>query len=151
MSGQRHTVEHPISSIAVREGGILVFRFHDGAYVQLEDARSLIRTALELVGERAPLPTIVYLGQVRGSTRESREYMACSEENQRLSSRVALLVSSRTGRMLVKLLVKLSPPVMPTRAFTDERAALIWLENPYDSSPSRRLIFDEDDDPDAGR
>jgi hypothetical protein len=149
VSDQRHSVEHPISSIAVREDGILEFRYHDGAYMQLEDAQSLIRAALELVGAREPLPTIVYLGQVRGSTRESREYMANSEENQRLSSRVALIVSSRAGRMLVNLLFALSPPRMPTRAFTDDRAALTWLENPQHSSPSRRLIFDEDGGPDG--
>lgn len=147
MSDQRHSLEHPISFIAVREDGILEFRYHDGAYIRLEDARSLIRAALELVGERAPLPTIVYIGQVHGSTRDSRDYMARSDENQRLSSRVALIVSSRAGRMLVNLLFALSPPVIPTRAFTDDRAAMTWLENPEGSSPSRRLIFDEDDDP----
>ena len=147
MSEQRHSVEHSISFITVREDGILEFRYHDGVYMQLEDAQSLVRAALELVGARAPLPTIVYLGQVHGSTRESREYMASSEENRRLSSRVALIVSSRTGRMLVNVLFALNPPRMPTRAFSDDRAALTWLRNPEGSSPSRRLIFDEDDDP----
>jgi hypothetical protein len=149
VSDQRYSVEHPISFITVREDGILEFRYHDGVYMRLEDAQSLIRAALALVGARAPLPTIVYLGQVYGSTSDSRGYLASSEENQRLSSRVALIVSSRAGRMLVNVLFKLSPPRMPTRAFTDDRAALTWLADPEGSSPSRRLIFDRDGDPDA--
>lgn len=146
MSEPRYSVEHPISSIAVREDGILEFRYRDGVYLQLEDSQSMIRAALELVGERTPMPAIVYLGQVRGFTREAREYMAYSEDNQRLSSRVALIVSSLVGRMLVNLLFGLSPPAIPTRAFTDDRAALTWLENPQDSSPSRRPIVDAEAD-----
>jgi hypothetical protein len=146
VADQRHGVDHPISFIAVREDGLLEFRYHDGVHLRLEDAQAIVRAAAALVGEQAPLATIVYLGQVRGTTRQAREYMAYSEENQRLSSRVALVVSSRVGRMLVNLLFGLSPPLIPTRAFTDERAALEWLANPRRSGPSRHAIVDPEPD-----
>jgi hypothetical protein len=139
VSGQPHSLDHRLSLIGVRDDGILEFRYRDGIYLQLEDAEDLIRAALDFTGDDVPLPTIVHLGNVRGSTREAREYMAYSDENQRLSSRVALVVTSRIGRMLVNLLFGLSPPRIPTRAFTDEAAALAWLENPHDG-PCRRVI-----------
>ena len=138
--GTPHSVDHPLSHIGVRDDGILEFRYHDGVYLQLEDAENLIRAALALVGERESLPTIVYLGDVRGSTREAREYMAYSDENHRLSSRVALVVTSRVGRMLVNLLFGLSPPRIPTRAFTDDVAALAWLKDPHEPGPWRRVF-----------
>lgn len=124
----------------MRDDGILEFRYRDGVYLRLEDAESLIRAALDLVGDRVPLPTIVYVGDMRGMTRESREYMAYSDENQRLSSRVALVVTSRVGRMLVNLLFGLSPPLIPTRAFTEDRAALAWLKDPQEPGPWRRAF-----------
>jgi hypothetical protein len=135
-----HSVDHPLSHIGVRDDGILEFRYHDGVYLQVEDAEGLIRAALALTGDRVPLPTIVYLNDVRGSTREAREYMAYSDENQRLSSRVALVVSSRVGRMLVNMLFGLSPPHIPTRAFTDDAAALAWLKDPQEPGPWRRVF-----------
>lgn len=146
MPGQPHSLDHPLSYIGVRDDGILEFRYRDGVYLQIEDAESLIRAALDVAGDLAPLPTIVYLGNVRGSTRESREYMAYSDENRRLSSRVALVVTSRVGRMLVNLLFGLSPPRIPTRAFTDEAAALAWLEHPHDG-PIRRVIQEPELEP----
>lgn len=147
VSAQLHTLDHPLSHIGVRDDGILEFRYRDGVYLQIEDAENLIHAALDLVGDRVPLPTIVYLGEVRGSTRESREYMAYSDENQRLSSRVALVVTSRVGRMLVNLLFGLSPPRIPTRAFTDDAAALDWLKDPQEPGPWRRAIQESEPEP----
>lgn len=115
--------------------------------MDLDKARAIIAAATELAGARAPLPTIVFLGQVRGSTKESREFMAYSDENASLSTRVALIVTSHVGRMLVNLLFGLSPPRIPTRAFSDERPALAWLaaKDP-DLAPRRRLIEDTESD-----
>lgn len=140
VSAHVHSLDHPFSHIGVRDDGILEFRYRDGVYLQIEDAENLIRAALDLVGDRDPMPTIVYLGDVRGSTREAREYMAYSDDNHRLSSRVALVVTSRVGRMLVNLLFGLSPPRIPTRAFTDAAAALAWLKDPQEPGPWRRVF-----------
>lgn len=141
------TIEHPVSCISLREDGILEFRYRDHVYMDLDKARAIISAAQEMVGARAPLPTIVYLGQIRGSSKESREFMAYSDENASLSTRVALIVSSHVGRMLVNLLFGLSPPRIPTRAFNDDRLALAWLgARDADLSPRRRLIEDTESD-----
>ena len=129
-------IEHAISTVELREDYILVYRYRDGLYLDLEQARDLVRAAGEMLGRRAPLPTMVVTGEMRGITRPARDFFSSSPENRQVSSRVALIFSSRIGRMLINLFMNLSPQRILSRAFAGEERAIAWLLD--DSSAARR-------------
>lgn len=109
------------------DDGILEYRYTPGSVVDLEFAKALIAEAAELLGESAPVPSLVLPGNVKEFTREARTFFAESSENQAVSTKVALMVESHGTRLIGNVFLKVSKPRIPTRLFQDRDSARAWL------------------------
>lgn len=122
---RKRTTEY--ASLEYTDDGILEYRYTPGAMVDLEFARSIVRDARELLGDDAPVPSLVEPGNVKEFTREARTYFAESEDNRAVSSSVALMVESPATRIIGNVFMKVSKPRIPTKLFTNRDAARAWL------------------------
>lgn len=113
--------------LELRDDGILEYRYAPGAVVDLEFARAIIRAAMELLGNEAPVPSLVEPGNVKELTREARTFFAESPENRAVSSKVALMVESPATRIIGNVFLKVSKPRIPTKLFQNRDAARAWL------------------------
>ncbi|MCA9706036.1 MAG: hypothetical protein KDK70_09335 [Myxococcales bacterium] len=107
--------------------GIMEYRYAPGSVVDIEFARTIVRDAAELLGDDAPVPSLVEPGNVKEFTREARTFFAESSENQAVASRVALMVESPATRFIGNVFLRVSKPRIPTRMFQDRDAARAWL------------------------
>jgi len=70
---------------------------------------------------------MVVMGEVRGQTREAREFLFKDPSIQRYTTRVALVHRSPVSRVLTTFFIRLVKPQVPVRVFTDEEQAVAWL------------------------
>jgi hypothetical protein len=120
-------VSTPQVSLELTDDGILEYRYAPGAVVDLEFARAIVRSAAELLGDDAPVPSLVEPGNVKALTREARTFFAESSENYAVSSKVALMVESPATRIIGNVFMKVSKPRIPTKLFQDRELARAWL------------------------
>jgi hypothetical protein len=113
--------------LELKDDGILEYRYAAGAVVDLEFARAIVRSAMELLGDDAPAPSLVEPGNVKELTREARTFFAESAENRAVASKVALIVESPATRIIGNVFMKVSKPRIPTKLFQDRDAAREWL------------------------
>ena len=113
--------------LELRDDGILEYRYPPGAVVDLEFARAIVRSAAELLGGEAPVPSLVEPGNIKELTREARTFFAESPENSAVSSKVALMVESPATRIIGNMFLRVSKPRIPTKMFQDRDAARAWL------------------------
>ena len=105
-----------------------------GAVCRLEDARAVTRATAAL--GRGAVPVLVDMRKVAKIERPARQHFIGPEGN---AVAVALVVGSAVSRIIGRVMVGLLESV-PTRTFTDERAALVWLasfRHRWDGSNSR--------------
>lgn len=100
-------------------------RFLRHAEVTLEDARENTEAAATLTGGRRR-PMLVDLREIRSQTSDARAHFA-GPEGARVGLAVALLIASPVSRAVGNFFLGFNRPVMPTRLFTDEAAAIEWL------------------------
>ena len=92
----------------------------------IEDAREVV-SAHNSLTEGVKTPVLADLRNVTtGANRQARKYYTL-EESCRSKLGMAMLVQSPVQRMLGNLFVKINKPPYPTRLFSDEEEALIWL------------------------
>jgi hypothetical protein len=113
--------------LELTDDGILEYRYAPGAVVDLAFARAIVRSAAELLGADAPVPSLVEPGNVKELTKEARAFFAESPDNHAVSSRVALMVESPATRIIGNVFLKVSKPRIPTKLFGDRAAARAWL------------------------
>jgi hypothetical protein len=113
--------------LELTDDGILEYRYAPGAVVDLEFARAIVRSAAELLGSNAPMPSLVEPGNIKELTREARTFFAESPENHAVASRVALMVESPATRIIGNVFLRVSKPRIPTKLFQDRDAARAWL------------------------
>lgn len=97
----------------------------EGARFELRDAEEAI-VAMREIGEGARVPVLVDMRGLQSQTREAREYFM-QEEAARVSAAVALLVDSPLSRLLGNFFLLRGAHRVPTRLFTEEKAAVRWL------------------------
>lgn len=121
------TVSTEQVDLELRDDGILEYRYAPGAVVDLAFARAIVRSAAELLGSAAPVPSLVEPGNVKEFTREARTFFAESSENHAVASKVALMVESPATRIIGNVFLKVSKPRIPTKLFGNRDAARAWL------------------------
>ena len=128
MGGEIEFTDTPAALVGLRDDGLVEFRYKRGAVVDIDAARSLVGAAKELMGDRQPCGGLVIVGDVKKVTRDARQFFSQSEENQQVSTHVALVVTSPIARMIGNFMMGLNKPVIPTRMFTDQGQAVAWLK-----------------------
>jgi hypothetical protein len=99
------------------------------AHVELDrvDAEEAIHAIAKVTGG-ARRPVLVDMTQIKFMTREARTYFA-GPETANAESAAALLIRSPLARAIGNFFMGLNKPLMPTRLFTSEEAALTWLRD----------------------
>ncbi len=108
-----------------RGDGIIVQRLLLNSAQSLADARENIDTLLKIMGD---VPRCLLFDMRLGLSTESgvRETYARSEAMRRLFG-IGMVINSTAGRIAGNFLIAVQVPSTPTRLFTDEAAALVWL------------------------
>jgi len=111
------------AKISLRPDGILHFIYLPNVQESLEDAYENARVNDRLSpGRRRPL--LVDIRPMQGIDREVRAYYSSL---QTITAR-ALLVESPVSRLIANFVIQLNKPVVPTRLFTSEAEAVVWLK-----------------------
>jgi len=130
----RTLIHTEVADIRLLACGVLEYRYFDGAVIDLARATSAVAEAGTLVDQ--PTPTLVVLSKVRRVTREAREFFAHHPVNQRVTSRVALVVATPLSRMIGNFFMGLTRPAFPARLCDDEESALAWLTGDAPAPPA---------------
>jgi len=118
--------ELPDGRQRMRADGIIEMR-HSRTTQTLETIKRQMEHAAELVRHTGRAPMMIVMGEVRGQTREAREFLISNPSIPRIVSRVALVASSPVARVLTTIFSKLVASQVPLRVFASEESALAWL------------------------
>jgi hypothetical protein len=116
------------------DDGIVRTKMMPGVFeLELSDAQEVVH-AVAAVGGNVARPVLVDLREVRSMSRECRKYFA-GPETAKVEAAAALLVVSPVARAIGNFFMGLNRPLCPTRLFTSEADALVWLKQFVTESP----------------
>lgn len=113
-------------TIIFDSSGIVKCCIHDGYFLELVDAKENIEAIKQFANGNA-LPVLVDIRQSKGGSKESRAYFA-SEEVGKIQSACALLVTSPLSRLIGNFFIGFNKTKFPTKLFSSEENAMIWLK-----------------------
>src|SRR5688572_2145269 len=108
-----------------KESEILHCVFAEKLDITLEIARSCVETRLKF-SNGVSYPCLIDMKHIRSANKEAREYLAT--EGAKLVKAGALLIGSSLTRMIGNIFLSLNKPKVPSRLFTDENEARLWLK-----------------------
>jgi|SRR6185436_11902967 len=116
------------AKIWLREDGIVQGVALPKSYQTLEDAQ-VNAAALTRVGLGEPRPWLIDIRLGQGVDRQARVYYS-SEAVVRFTRAmaVALLIGSPVSRVVANFFIGLNKMLVPTRLFTSEDEAVVWLK-----------------------
>jgi len=122
------------AEISIREPGILLIRFREGIGLEPGHVLPIVSASKRLAG------SVVHgnLVDVRGLLyieQEAREAFAAQRSSS--LSGIAILLSSPLHRTLANVYLSVSRPSVPTRMFTAEDDAVVWLRAMNEKRTSR--------------
>ena len=94
-----------------------------GSVCDLVEAKK-VTTQVTAFG-RGPVPVLVDMRQLLKAERSAREHFTSSEAQ---ATAVALLVGSSVSKVVANFIIGMKRMPVPTRMFTDEHAAVSWLQ-----------------------
>jgi hypothetical protein len=115
-----------LAKIWVGEDGIVRIIWVPGAEVTLEDAREIMEAYHKLRRGRR-LPLFIDTRTMKSFARGARHLFA-GEEAQGCASAAAIIVDSPVTKVLANFYLGLSKPRLPSRLFSSEDEALVWLK-----------------------
>lgn len=118
-------VDTGVSTVWLRDDGVLVELAHEGAHVTRASARRQIAAYGEVYGG-IPRPLLVDIRGSRSVTREARVTLSGPDVQQHVTA-VALLIGSPISRVIGNFFVGFNRGAFPTRLFTSETEADAWL------------------------
>jgi hypothetical protein len=115
-----------VAKIWVGQDGIVRIIHTPGAEVTLEDAQETMAAYKKLNnGKRMPL--LVDTKSMKSISREARHFYS-GEEAAACAGAAALIVGTPVSKVLANFYLGLSNPKLPSRLFTSEDEALVWLK-----------------------
>lgn len=110
------------------EGEVLGQRFKVSK-IGLEEAESIV--ALRHTVQKDQLLFFVDISKVASVSKEARDYFASSYATDKVIA-VAFYTSSIISRMLVTFFLAFNRPNVPSKIFSDENEAMLWLRQQKD-------------------
>ena len=98
----------------------------NGATVTLPAAKEFINVLNTEFAEQQPLLVFADIANLKTPEKAVRDYWASKEAEQPIKSLV-LLAKSILSKIVGNLFISITKPNVPTKMFTDEAAALVWL------------------------
>ena len=117
-----------VYSLFLSDDGIVNLRFPiSGGEVKLSDSINIYHQRLTLETAFKKQLLLVDIRNSPKPNRDAKEY-AKSKELTDITQAMAMLVDSRTSRVIGNMFIGLNRPPYPTRLFTDETVAVEWLK-----------------------
>jgi hypothetical protein len=111
----------------LNEDGIAITRVKQDAEITITEAKANTNAVIKLTGGRT-CPILVDTRRIKSISNEAREHFAMRGRIAHVNS-IALLIQSPVSRIIGNFYISLNKPAVPTRLFTDEAAALLWLKS----------------------
>jgi hypothetical protein len=111
----------------LNEDGIAITRVREDAEITIAEAKANTETIIRLTQGRT-CPILVDTRMIKSISNEAREHFAMRGRVAHVNS-IALLIQSPVSRIIGNFYISLNKPAVPTRLFTDESAALLWLRS----------------------
>jgi len=114
------------ATIQLSDKGVLTVRINDGARQSLADARENLALAVsETQGTRRPL--LIDIRHARPLDSDARHHYSGQTLVEAFSALALLVEASPFGRMFGNVYLRIAKPGIPTRLFSDEAEAMVWL------------------------
>jgi hypothetical protein len=123
MEGKKFST--PLADFYIKNG--IVYGTFFGISPTLEQAQEHVRIVKEALKDGAPFLSITDISAAKSSSKEVRECLS-SQDMVSLMKANALIAGSVIGRMMGNLFVRFSKMDKPISFFSNEAAALKWLE-----------------------
>lgn len=95
--------------------------------MDIDVARSLIESRLDYsLGK--PIYTLIDVTNVKSTTKEARDYMNSPDGGLRGILAGAFLSNNVVATLVINLFLKVNPPPIPAKFFTNKEEALKWLK-----------------------
>jgi hypothetical protein len=122
------TKDYPLAKLEFDEQkNILFYRIKQDQVVDVAEIREMLEYVQEFMGPVRHYAVIDFGGNLSSST-EARQVYADAEYLQKWRIADAFLVKSLPVRLIANFFIKVTKPKVTTRLFTDENAAVNWLE-----------------------
>ena len=118
-------IETSTQVIHLAADGIIRAKIKAHAELTQADAEEAVRVIASL-GSGTPLPVLVDMSEIKFMSREARVYFA-GPQTAKVESAVGLVIRSPLTRAIGNFFMGLNKPLFPTRLFTSESEALVWL------------------------
>lgn len=119
-------------SISLIESQIVKIEVHEDAEIDLPEAIDMRQSALQLVGNKKF--AILFDANHRGHiTPEAREQFACKEYTD-VRIGAAIVTNSLANKIIGNFFIKFNKPATPTRIFSDQDSAVVWLREQLQGS-----------------
>jgi hypothetical protein len=107
------------------EEGFLRVSTKPNTEIELSDAKHDFFVAAELIN-KIKIPVLADSRNFTNSDKEVRDFYASREMAENISA-MAVLVASLSTRIVGNFFIKTSKPHFPTKLFTTETGAIVWL------------------------
>ena len=105
---------------------ILYIRYK-GLTATLAEMKEFVGQLKQLFGDLYPLPLLTNISKQKSPKKEVRDYIA-SPEVSSLTTASAIVANSTLSKIASNLFLVFNKPTIPVKIFTDEAAAVAWLQ-----------------------
>jgi len=120
------TIELKTATVNLRNDGIMHIHIKEGKEMQLEDAIEVVKT-MGKIGNRQKFPVLIDCGEFAAIDNEVRIFSVSKEANI-YTSADAVAYHSVAHKLLVDFYVNHNKPTIPTKVFSDNESAIVWLK-----------------------
>jgi hypothetical protein len=113
------------ADVTLGEDGVLRVVVRDGADVTADDMRAFLAARMELAPHRVGV--LIDQRRIRTMTREAQE-AGTVDADKRPTLGVAILIAGPIAVMIANFFIIFGRPRYPTKLFSNEPAALAWLD-----------------------
>ena len=124
---QHEVVNIRIGLIWIDEDGIFRLEINAMSEIVVEDIHEINRTWEHLTNGRTMVPVLANMRNIKSATREARN-AGLNEISIEATSALGLIVGSPVSAAIGNLFLRLTRPPYPTRIFTNENTARLWLK-----------------------
>lgn len=114
------------------QDGIIVATYPKGMHLDMETAKRLLAVRLEMQAGKA-YPLLIHINGLISNSKDVRMFMA--EEGIEGVSIGAFVVKKKHEEILVNLFLTIDSPKVPTRVFSEEKDAVLWIKQEMSKMP----------------
>ena len=108
------------------KNGILHCSYPEGLIVTLEVAKQIVKERMEYT-KGIPYPALINMKGIKNAKKAAMKYWASQEAYQDLSRIAIYSDGALLSKILINFWFKLDKPVKPTKFFSDEGSARLYL------------------------